>query len=81
MKLISKHDYARDRMVECYFWALGICFEPQHSKCRILLAKTLEAISIIDDTYDAYGTLGELQIFTDAIQRYILVGFFSDHID
>ncbi|XP_042060897.1 (-)-5-epieremophilene synthase STPS3-like [Salvia splendens] len=68
--LISKLSYARDRVVECYFWALGVCHEPQYSRARVMLAKTIAMISLIDDTYDAYGTIEELEIFTEAIQRW-----------
>ncbi|XP_031103839.1 vetispiradiene synthase 3-like [Ipomoea triloba] len=59
--------YARDRAVECYFWALGVYFQPQYSKARVMLAKN---ISIVDDTFDAYGTIEELEVYTDAIQRW-----------
>lgn len=69
MDLVSKLSYARDRMVECYFWTLGVYFEPQYSRARIMLAKTIAMISVIDDTYDSYGTVDELQIFTDAVER------------
>ncbi|KAL7582210.1 hypothetical protein Lser_V15G42220 [Lactuca serriola] len=62
--------YARDRMVECYFWALGVYFEPQYSRARIFLAKVISMATILDDTYDAYGTYEELKIFTEAIQRW-----------
>ncbi|XP_019178895.1 PREDICTED: viridiflorene synthase-like [Ipomoea nil] len=62
--------YARDRAVECYFWALGVYFEPQYSKARVMLAKNISIVSILDDTYDAYGTLEELDVYTDAIQRW-----------
>uniref|UniRef100_M1CUL6 Sesquiterpene synthase 1 n=1 Tax=Solanum tuberosum TaxID=4113 RepID=M1CUL6_SOLTU len=34
------------------------------------MTKVLKMSSIIDDTYDAYGTLDELAPFTDAIQRW-----------
>ena len=68
LNLISKLSYARDRMVECYYWALGNYYEPQYSRCRIVLAKTAIFISVIDDTYDAYGTLEELEIFTNALE-------------
>lgn len=70
LDLVSKLPYARDRMVECYFWTLGVYFEPQYSGARIMLAKTIAMISVIDDTYDSYGTIDELQMFTDAVQRY-----------
>ncbi|KAI3507869.1 hypothetical protein L1887_22864 [Cichorium endivia] len=62
--------YARDRMVECYFWALGVYFEPQYSRARMFLTKVISMATILDDTYDAYGTYEELKIFTEAIQRW-----------
>ncbi|KAH6757576.1 hypothetical protein C2S51_038724 [Perilla frutescens var. frutescens] len=70
LDLVSKLPYARDRIVECYFWTVGVYFEPQYSRARIMLAKTIAIISVIDDTYDSYGTVDELQIFTDAVQRW-----------
>ncbi|KAH0693655.1 hypothetical protein KY285_020752 [Solanum tuberosum] len=66
----SKLSYVRDRMVECFFWAVGVYFEPQHSQARVMLAKCIAMISVIDDTYDSYGTLDELIIFTEAVDRW-----------
>ncbi|KAI7748762.1 hypothetical protein M8C21_031258 [Ambrosia artemisiifolia] len=66
----NNYPYARDRLVECYFWAQGVYFEPQYSQSRIFLAKTLAVITILDDTYDAYGIYEELVILTEAIERW-----------
>ncbi|KAJ4968989.1 hypothetical protein NE237_015690 [Protea cynaroides] len=68
----SKLPYARDRLVECYFWTVGVYFEPNYAHARKILTKTTVLTSAIDDTYDAYGTLEELQLFTNAIQRWEL---------
>ncbi|XP_054814157.1 (-)-germacrene D synthase-like [Prosopis cineraria] len=62
--------YARDRVVECYFWILSVYFEPQYSLGRLILTKVMAVFSLIDDTYDAYGTIDELTIFTDALERW-----------
>ncbi|XP_022850114.1 vetispiradiene synthase 2-like [Olea europaea var. sylvestris] len=70
LDLVSKLPYARDRVVECFFWAMGVYHEPQYSIARIMLTKTIAMTSIIDDTYDAYGVVEELEIFTDAIQKW-----------
>ncbi|KAL2466319.1 Alpha-humulene/(-)-(E)-beta-caryophyllene synthase [Abeliophyllum distichum] len=70
LDLVSKLPYARDRVVECFFWAMGVYHEPQYSVARIMLTKTIAMTSIIDDTYDAYGVVEELEIFTEAIQRW-----------
>ncbi|CAN4114354.1 unnamed protein product [Withania somnifera] len=35
-----------------------------------MLVKTIAIISIVDDTYDAYGTTEELATYTDVIQRW-----------
>ncbi|KAL2476209.1 Alpha-humulene/(-)-(E)-beta-caryophyllene synthase [Abeliophyllum distichum] len=66
----NKLPFARDRLVECYFWALNIYFEPQYSVGRKVLTKVIAMISIIDDIFDIYGTLEELTIFMDAIERW-----------
>ncbi|KAK3034686.1 hypothetical protein RJ639_032447, partial [Escallonia herrerae] len=70
LDLVSKLPYARDRVVECYFWALGVYFEPRYSLARIMLAKTITMVSVLDDTYDAYRTVEELQKFTDLVERW-----------
>ncbi|PHT30833.1 hypothetical protein CQW23_27170 [Capsicum baccatum] len=70
LNFVNTLPYARDRVVECYFWALGIYYEPQYSQARVMLVKTIAMISIVDDTYDAYGTVEELSIYTDVIQRW-----------
>ncbi|KAG6655098.1 (-)-germacrene D synthase-like [Carya illinoinensis] len=67
----EKISYVRDRVVELYFmWILGTYFEPQYSHGRMMLGKVVCLVSIIDDTYDAYGTFEELKLFTDAILRW-----------
>ncbi|PWA68853.1 Epi-cedrol synthase [Artemisia annua] len=66
----SNLPYARNRPVECYFWALAVYFEPQYSLSRVFLARFFFIQTLLDDTYDAYGTYKELENFTKAIQRW-----------
>ncbi|NP_001233805.1 linalool synthase [Solanum lycopersicum] len=68
--LAEKLPFSRDILVENMFWAVGALFEPQHSYFRRLITKVIVFISIIDDIYDVYGTLDELELFTLAIQRW-----------
>ena len=63
--------YARDRLVECYFWIVSVYFEPQYALARRILTKVIGITSIIDDTYDVHGTIDELQVFTDAVHRFV----------
>ncbi|TXG64631.1 hypothetical protein EZV62_011625 [Acer yangbiense] len=66
----GKLPFARDRMVEGYFWILGMVPDLQYSLARIIIAKAIHILTIIDDTYDAYGTLEELMLFAEAIERW-----------
>ncbi|CAI9757118.1 unnamed protein product [Fraxinus pennsylvanica] len=66
----SKLPFARDRVVECYFWILGVYFEPEYSISRKILTKVIAMFTVIDDIYDVYGTLDELALFTNAIERW-----------
>ncbi|KAK9041699.1 hypothetical protein V6N11_016789 [Hibiscus sabdariffa] len=62
--------FTRDRFVECYFWILGVYFEPHYTVGRNFTTKVVALISILDDIYDAYGTYEELEIFTKTIHRW-----------
>ncbi|KAH7859662.1 hypothetical protein Vadar_003925 [Vaccinium darrowii] len=66
----NKLPFARDRVVECYFWIVGVCFEPQYYFARRMLTKVIALATVLDDIYDLYGTLEELVLFTDAIERW-----------
>nr|GEU62861.1 (E)-beta-farnesene synthase-like [Tanacetum cinerariifolium] len=66
----NKLPFVRDRLIEGYFWILGIYFEPQHSRARIFLMKTCMWLIVLDDTFDNYGTYEELEIFTQAVERW-----------
>ncbi|KAE9592954.1 putative lyase [Lupinus albus] len=66
----SKLPFARNRIVEVYFWMTGLCFEPHYSLGRKLMTKVISLTSIIDDIYDVYGTFEELQLFTEAVERW-----------
>jgi hypothetical protein len=66
----EKLPFSRDRLMENYLWAMGIIFEPQFSKCRIGITKFVCILLAIDDMYDIYGSLDELECFTDAVDRY-----------
>jgi len=69
--LASKLNFASDRLVESVLWMLGMFPEPQFANCRKELTNVGKLITIINDVYDVYGTLDELQLFTDAVERFV----------
>ncbi|KAH9660138.1 TPS27 [Citrus sinensis] len=66
----EKLNFARDRVVENFFWTVGDIFEPQFGYCRRMSAMVNCLLTSIDDVYDVYGTLDELELFTDAVERW-----------
>nr|WNI01960.1 terpene synthase [Psidium guajava] len=68
--LIQHVDFTRDRPVESFLYALGFSQEPRFSSLRKSLTKLVIFILVIDDVYDLYGSLEELECFTDAITRW-----------
>nr|QEV81847.1 terpene synthase 8 [Prunella vulgaris] len=70
LNFAHKLPFARDRLVECYFWIVGVYFEPHYATARKLLTKLIYMASVLDDIYDVYGTLDELSLFTSILQRW-----------
>ncbi|XP_031265478.1 (-)-germacrene D synthase-like [Pistacia vera] len=60
----NKLPFARDRLVELYFWIMGVYFEPDYGYARRILSKVNAMCSILDDIYDVHGTIEELELFT-----------------
>jgi hypothetical protein len=55
--------------MENYLWTVGVIFNPHFTVCRRGLTKINCFITTIDDVYDVYGTVDELELFTDAVCR------------
>nr|AFQ20808.1 S-(+)-linalool synthase [Cinnamomum osmophloeum] len=62
--------FARDQPLKWYMWPVAVLPNPKFSRYRIVLTKPIALVYIIDDIYDVYGTLDELVIFTEAVNRW-----------
>ncbi|XP_010417166.1 PREDICTED: tricyclene synthase, chloroplastic isoform X2 [Camelina sativa] len=62
--------FARDRIVENYFWTIGHIHEPKFGYIRRIMTKVNALITMTDDIYDIYGTIEELQLFTVAVESW-----------
>ncbi|RHN74437.1 putative myrcene synthase [Medicago truncatula] len=71
-ELDEKLSFARNRLVENFVWSVGTSYEPDLEYYRKEMTKVNALITSIDDVYDVYGTLEELQLFTKAIDRWDL---------
>ncbi|KAJ4826499.1 hypothetical protein Tsubulata_024815 [Turnera subulata] len=70
LDLPRKLPFARDKLVENFFWALGTFPEPGLAASRIIMAKTCAIFTMMDDVYDVHGTVEELELLTDAVERW-----------
>ncbi|KAL0391117.1 UNVERIFIED_CONTAM: Isoprene synthase, chloroplastic [Sesamum calycinum] len=68
--LANKLSFARDRLMESFFWTVGMISEPQFSKCRVGLTKVVKLITVLDDIYDVYGSADELELLTNAVDKW-----------
>ncbi|KDP26106.1 hypothetical protein JCGZ_22207 [Jatropha curcas] len=66
----EKLSFARDRLMENFLWTIGMIFEPEFGYCRRMSTKVNVLLTTIDNVYDVYGTLDELELFTDAVERW-----------
>nr|XP_004298298.2 PREDICTED: (-)-germacrene D synthase-like [Fragaria vesca subsp. vesca] len=71
LDFVNKLPFARDRLVEAYFWSLATCInEPEYYFARIVVCKYVALTTVLDDVYDNFSTYEELERFTEAIERW-----------
>ncbi|CAN1179747.1 (-)-germacrene D synthase [Linum perenne] len=61
LDLVTKLPFARDRLIEIYFWAVGAIY---------YVTKIMTLASVTYDIYDVHGTNSELEMFTAGIYRW-----------
>nr|QCI62369.1 terpene synthase [Chrysanthemum indicum var. aromaticum] len=66
----TKLTFTRDLIVENFLWTIGFSYLPNFSLGRRTITKVAVMITTLDDVYDVFGTLGELEQFTDVINRW-----------
>lgn len=69
MGLAQQLTFARDQLLKWYVWSMTALQGPQNSKYRIELTKVIAFVYIIDDIFDVIGSLDELHIFTEVINK------------
>jgi len=67
--LTNQLPFVRDRIVENYFWTVGLIYEPQFGYIRRIMTIVNALVTTIDDIYDIYGTLEELELFTSMVEK------------
>lgn len=72
MGLAKKLKFARDQPLKWYLWTVATLADPRLSNQRIELTKPISLVYIIDDIFDVYGKLEELDLFTNAVNKYAL---------
>nr|WBO38698.1 terpene synthase 27 [Aquilaria agallochum] len=71
VKAKYKPGFPRDnRLVQCYFWAMGFVPDREFSKGRKNLAAYGIIATALDDMYDTQGSIDDLQMFTHAINLW-----------
>lgn len=65
-------ELARNQPIKWYTWSMAILMDDiSLSEQRVQLTKSIAFIYLIDDVFDVYGTLAELEIFTEAVNEYV----------
>ncbi|PIA58425.1 hypothetical protein AQUCO_00500390v1 [Aquilegia coerulea] len=64
--------FARDQPLKWYMWSMATLTDPKYSNQRVDLAKTVCFVYMMDDIFDVFGTLDELVLFTESINKWEL---------
>ncbi|XP_038893983.1 (3S,6E)-nerolidol synthase 1-like isoform X2 [Benincasa hispida] len=70
--LAKELNFARNQPIQRYLGSVLCLPDPCYSEQRVQLAKSMSFIYLIDDLFDVHGTLDELTLFTQAVNRWDL---------
>ncbi|KAG6469938.1 (3S,6E)-nerolidol synthase 1-like isoform X1 [Zingiber officinale] len=62
--------FARVQPLKWFIWPMTCLPNPKFSEYRIVLSKVIAFVYLLDDIFDVEGSLDELYLFTQAIERW-----------
>ncbi|CAN0852542.1 (3S,6E)-nerolidol synthase 1 [Linum grandiflorum] len=68
--LAEELKFARNQTLKYYMWSLATMPEPKFSEERVEMTKPSSFVYLIDDIFDIYGSLDELILFTEIVDRW-----------
>ncbi|KAK7246639.1 hypothetical protein RIF29_41509 [Crotalaria pallida] len=74
LEMAKEVKFARYQPLKWYLWPMACFTDPRFSYQRVELTKSIALVYIIDDIFDVYGTLDQLILFTEAVNRWELAG-------
>ncbi len=69
MDLNKELKFARDQPLKWWIWSTTALTDPSLSEQRIDLVKPISFVYMIDDIFDVNGTLDDLTLFTQVVDR------------
>eukprot|EP00253_Pinus_taeda_P036131 PITA_36131 len=75
-------NFTRDRVAEIFFSIASSVFEPELATCRAVYTKSTICAVILDDLYDAHGSVEDIKLFNEAVKRWdhSLLDRMAEHI-
>ncbi|XP_074270021.1 (3S,6E)-nerolidol synthase 1-like [Silene latifolia] len=70
LRLTEELKLARNQPAKWHMWSLTCLPSPDMAEQRVELTKAIAFVYIVDDIFDVYGTLDELILFTEAVNRW-----------
>lgn len=74
---LSDMEFARQKTTYLFFAAASTLSSPSLSDVRLVLVKSGILVTVVDDFFDAEGSMGELETLTNALSRYTLEQFLA----
>lgn len=70
---MTKIDFSGNSTVDTYVFTTLILFEPKYEAFWAVKAKIANLVKLMDDVYEAYGSLEGLELLTDIIERSLFI--------
>ena len=67
---LDRLEFARQRLINCYFSAVAMLFSPESSDARMSWTKNTVLGTILDDFFDVGGSVEELENLISLTEKY-----------